>query len=468
MDEAGRVLPVGPSRFQVGLGDLVAWVLATGVLLTTARRVGFVDWLTPPINHDGILGFVAMGLAVLLGLALLREIRALWLRDRGSNRLGMAWRLALVGVLWWSAEEVSGRLVGLPPGVAWTPRDELGRTLPPLALVIAQLGLVAGLDRRVRPPASRRLAWLSILVAGLGGVLIVAASSWIAYLVLIAIEAVWRAMTRPDLARLSMPSLHERLTAAGLQASRAFLACLAGAVWLSASWEGRSPRRLWLVGVSSAVLALLAGGWVVLVTLPLVHPAMAEGFERVVGPFERSAILAGFAGLAFGVASRSVFPNEPNVATRGGGSGRWREFRRFALMPLLVVLLLDVILTQSVAILSRFGWDPRQLSGLLDRLYALNAWLFPATAEMIWRRFAAPQWLALGLAEIWLIWRVGLMLVKTPETSPAPIDLALADRSAIGLWLARGTGLTAVMLGALPILGVAGLVVAHFALWWTG
>lgn len=214
VERPSSVPVVARAGFRLRLGDMLVWTLGCGVIAAVCRGVQPETWVATRVDIDPLLGMVAVVLAVVLGIVLVRQAIAL---VRGGAGWGVpvvgaiAWRLAVAAALgiFLVAEEAELSAV-LPPARGLS--APVQRNLLPVAATLGMAGIAAGmLQGRVR---ATRWPSLSTLVATGVGVVFVATESIIPYLVLIAIEAVTCALSHPDRARLARPDLSDRITRA--------------------------------------------------------------------------------------------------------------------------------------------------------------------------------------------------------------------------------------------------------------
>ncbi len=328
-------------RLQVGLGDLALWVVGAAVFFALVRAAnGFwMAWMAPPIRPmldvDRVAGVALLIPAIFIALRLpldaARRSRAAG--ERGSAFAG-AWRVAAAIVLVGLTLLDSMQLAEVDPRKSYNIngmyRSPWPMKLAALLLSIGTIGLLLGLapagTRRARP---RRVA-ASVVLAGVAGVglLGLCGEAHIAYLILLALDAVAHAMTRPGLVagvyrfgvspspilldRGLWPSLHHRLAAGGLAASLALVACGLAAHWLARDLQdpdGRDRPRSragLLYRVATAVAVWGTGAYLLLGAFPRLHAPLLEGFLSILSPSWTLAIIAAFLALAAGLSARGV------------------------------------------------------------------------------------------------------------------------------------------------------------------
>jgi hypothetical protein len=488
-DESAPVAPeVAPGHWQVGLADLIVWVLTAGVTIGVVRGAQ-VFRITTPWRQQRLIGAILEALAIPLVLPLVRPA-VRWARgDRRSRGGGwaalawpIAWRVAALALLLGFVAEESwllrvdhDRLARL--AVLWNmPRYhgfvlQLDLSLYPACALLLLIGLVAGMGTApLGPPVARRsrLWWLGPPLAGVVGVLLMArtdsnASNLIEYLILLALEAVSNAMRHRVLDR---PALSTRLIHAGIQAAVAGAVVLVTALWVahdfrkvaaegprSASWRAMLPR------LASLVATATAGAYLLGVTLPTLHEDLAAGFWIVLSAREVAAILAAFGVLSAGLAARTVAP--PSIAAQPPSTRRRQALA--ALRPLALGLLALSIVPYSQAVPS--GDVPSGLDRVLGGIGAAQTWVLAhmPLAGAVWP-YLDPEWLLWGLALLWLAAQITLLVAAPSPTRPCPFDALRSSRPAAAwaLWLAAA--LTAICIAAMPVFYLAGLAIFHYRL----
>jgi hypothetical protein len=301
------------------------------------------------------------------------------------------------------------------------------------------------------------LAWLSVLWAGLAGVLIVASEVLIAYLVLMALEAVSNARTRIDWVQREYPGLRERIHDAGLMAIPALVCCLVLGLLIShelrrSAAPAAATRRgtLMLVLVSAATAATAA--WLLATGIPLLHTNLAEGLWLTIAPADAAVLVVGFGGLALGLAARGADRPGPQGPDEEVSRPRWSFLsRRLTAAATLVLLYVIINCVQMIGGYARWWLKPQA-----SWFYASQSWLWDQlwVSSMPWN-----GWLVLALTEAWVFWRLTWFWWKPLGTGPTPIDAWLGDRAALVRFAARWVALTVLMVAALPVLFVVGLAV---------
>jgi hypothetical protein len=454
--------PRKPSRFRMGLAGLMSCVLAVAIGAWVFREARPWEWLRDTLELDRILDLPTAFLAIGFSAALLRPVVVRWRRLRaGYDRLpfvAVGWRIAVVIALGtYLLAEVP--LLHTDDLIRQSFRDyprEARRRLLTLGATLVMIGVLAGL--RWAPVQSRRhrTAWLSVLWAGVAGVLIMATLSYGSYLVLLALEAVSNARTRLGWTERTGPGLFARIERSGLLAVPAVVCCLLLALLISR--ELRSPVRrvaptwpgalaLWLASAATALTA----AWLLWIAIPMLHTNVSEGLWLTVAPADVAVIVFGFAGLALGLAAQgadrpsSVEPDEELERPHGRLLGRLVKVAA-------VLMLLDVIAGRVLAIGGYAEWSWMHWTGWLD-----------AALDRLWRQpwmmAIMPEWLALTVAQAWLFWRVACLWLTPVGTEPTPIDVCLENRAATGRFAVCWVALTVLMVAALPVLFVVGLAV---------
>jgi hypothetical protein len=483
-------------RFQVRLADLVMAVLGSAFVLDVARR-SRAAWGGGMPDAAHALGLIALSMGVGLALVVARQgARRLGGRG-GASRAhwawGLAWRAAAVGWLAWSILEVSGALETAPARtgaamiVGW--HAEMRLRLIPLMTSMGMVGLVlAATPLRGGPPRVKpaRRSWPSVILAGLAGVLVVAAGhGMIPYLLLLAMEAVRNAMTRAPL--IPHPSLFDRLATAGLESLPVLAACLATAIWVDDDLRAaardpvgsRAPRS-WagvLVRLATAASAAAGGGYILLVTVPRLSPNLSDGLADVIEPASGSTIVLGFAVLAAGLSARSAallasgaevtVPGE-GAARTPGGLGPWPR-RIIGMLGGLVALEITAAAVQAIRRDLEYRWYiPVSLHQWLDLCGAWQIrWLFGPSTFTGWNPILdRPGDLLIIGAALWLASRLVMLLASKGSGRPSPLDAIAADRLALGRFLGWWAGLTILMLASLPAMAVAGVSLTHLVIRW--
>ncbi|WP_435008286.1 hypothetical protein P12x_005541 [Tundrisphaera lichenicola] len=478
-------------RWQVRLGDLAMVVVGSAYVLDVARR-SRTTWSggLPDLEHA--LGLIVLTLGVGLVLTLAGQgVRALRGPVEGSQDFriwGVAWRAMALGWLGWSVIEGSLALQA-EPGSGWlgqATNGEMRLRLIPLMTTLGMIGLVLALGplpvRRVPAGRSRR-SWPLVLLAGLGGLAIVASGyGLIPYLVLLAMEAVRLALTHGPL--IPLPSIFDRLTRAGLETLPGLAACLATAIWLDEDLRtsARDPARAraarsWagvVTRASTVLLAAAGSAYVLLDSIPRLSPPLSEGIAMMVDPWSFLAIVLGFVGLSAGIAARpsarlaeESAGDRPAVVEEPSGIGVWPR-RIIGGMACLVAIEVTAAAIQSI----RRDLDDRWYIPIsIDRwvviLKAPLAWLGYSTSGANWLLLIdRPSDALMFAASAWLAVRLLILMVSRQTGRPAPFDLLTVDRQTFGRFLGWSVALATLMLASLPLLAVAGVVLTHLMLRW--
>jgi hypothetical protein len=452
---------------RFGLADLIVWVVGAGLVASVWRRVRPWEWLEPLVDVGRVLGLGAVTLAVFLGIVLLRQAIRLW-RGRGAGDVGpagaaVAWRLAVVALLL-ALVSVELRLLRRDPDPFLTDDGSARRELLTASAALAMAGVVAGLARGRAAP--RRWAWLSVVWAGLAGVAIVATQAFIPYLVLLALDAVRHALTHQDMSRPWPPMLTARVARAGREAAPVLACCLVLALLLSRELRRAAARPgegdvarpdLWPL-LAAAAASAAGAAWLLRVTLPALDGWLAEGLWQALGPRGAAAVVLGFAGLAAGPAARAAVAPGPTRPEPAANPAR-RSLARALLKAAVALLLLDLIVTRGLAFAGLAGGPWAHGFGLVDD--ALE-WIQSMASSLLgqgWGTYYAPEWLVVALVQLWVGWRIVLLLVTAPGPEPASIDACLGSRRAFGRFAARWAALTVLMIASMPALFLAGLAV---------
>jgi hypothetical protein len=495
-----EVLDVRTRRWQISLADLIMLVLAVGVSAGIARgardavgnrvfpgRASTVGATTPtrsaPVPWERTAGLVFEVAAVFVIMVQSRTIVGL-LRFGGRGEAvrtaaciwSIAWRVAAVAFLLGFVADQSGVLkldfasemenAAARPG--WGVNYRLRQGLLPVcgALALVGLALGTGAGAIFDEPVTRRRrpSWLLVPLVGLIAVLLVMESDYslIAYLVLLALEAVSNAM---PLVGPATPGLTARLVGGGLDAIVAFLCCTALGVIVASDFERARRDELWATTRSGRLLRLLvllatigAGTYLARVTIPRMHPSMSQGFLEVLSPGVLFMTLAGFGLFALGLAARAVAPCP----------SRWQpawliwvsRLLRYGLMVMLFLSAMKGLPASTQlepTILPSVGW-------VLDVAGQAQSWawgLLPYPVVVVMVYCLEPDQLRWIIAVVFVSSLVIELVMRRPSAEEAPFDGAFGTtRSAIQLtWLTLG--LMVVCLVALPALTVAGLVGLH-------
>jgi hypothetical protein len=424
-------------------------------------------------------------MAILLGLPLIGQFVGLVRRSDLPGRpawAAAAWRVLAAGVL---LALVSGQVrvlrldeVTLQELLPWnaagidSTRLGLRSRLLPVITALAMIGIVAGMRSGSRGEGRRRHSVgprpLMVLLAALAGVLLMTIASWIPYLVLIAIEGVRVASDRPP---RPGPGLWDRLGRSGWEALAAGLTCLITALVVARdlspdraglrSEAGATPRLAMAPRLIGLLATVAAGGYLLLVTLPTLHPDLSAGLWHVLGAGEIAAIVAGFAALAAGLAAGAIAPGPAGAA--GGAASLPRRIARATVLSALLVLALGATINHAAD--PPHSVDPGPGQWVTERSAALRSWIssrVPHAAE-VWPilRLEVVIWAA---CLAWLPGRIVRLPLGRPSGPPSPFDAIAADPGRWPWFLWCWSALTAILLASLPIFFLAGLVLFHLRL----
>jgi hypothetical protein len=475
--------PAVPRRFQASLLDLIVWVLSAGIVAGVVR----VAWehsagIPPgPLPIYVVVGVVLIGPATWLGLRLLGQvIRLLTGRTgapAGPGRLGaVAWRVLaaalLLGYVTLETADLRGSFGSDPRWYArWDHEAEARTKVFALSGLFLLAGLILGLTPTARPATPARGRWRgwSWIIVSIPVVLLFAlAMIPIAYLVLLALEAVSNAQMH---VLISRPGVWVRLGRAVPAAALAAVACLGAGVWLSRELRrmpepGGQSRRAWPFLLAAAATTI-AGAYLLFATIPMLHEWLAAGIWTMIKAPVGAALLVGFAALAAGLAARAVVGREgPDLDEPGAAGGampraiRWLGRAALFLARLvLVALAVMMFLEDSFSPFSRgLDWLPAPWS---EHVAEARAWIKGLPHADVWLYAFHPEPLFLELGLIWVAIQVaGLLSAR----GPAPFDLILARPKAVPRFLGAWAALTALCLAALPTLFVGGIVAFHYLL----
>jgi hypothetical protein len=324
----------GAGSWQVSLGGLIVLVLAAGMASGVARSAREV-WGTRTVSNGSgtgpasspvaisevplertvglVLEIADVFLIVILArglIGLFRGFRPAGGQERRGRFWSIAWRvMALCFLLWFLSEESRVLRYDLGSQVeqgrrvhGWGERYRLWQAMFPVCGLLAILGLALGMGAGFLLQGScavrRRPYWLFVFLAAVIAVLLVgipSSHSLVPYLVLLAIEAVTNAMQNR---LVDGPGLSTRLIRAGIEASAGALACLALALAIARDFERLRRGEPWMTSRMGRVIRLVllgataAGGInLINVTIPAIHPCLAEGFGLVIGPIEVGMIV---------------------------------------------------------------------------------------------------------------------------------------------------------------------------------
>jgi hypothetical protein len=478
---------------QVSLAALIVLVLAAGVAAAVARGARdvwgdeviatartLITSSVPLARTTGLaLEVAAIFLIVILARSILVLVRALSPAEsilRIVRTWPVFWRSLAIGFLLWFISNESQLLrVDLimareyntwVPG--WALSHGVRQDLFPVCALMAMIGLMLGMGagrflNEARPPG-RRPVTLFVVLAGLAGVLIMAASDFYAqvtYLVVNALEAVTNAMNHR---LVPGPGLSARLLAAGVHAGLASIACLGLAVVLGRDFDraGRgeswaTTKAEWFLRLVLLAAAACLGLHVALVSIPLIHAYLAEGFQLIVGRTEVAMIVCGFGLFAAGLAARTLFPRPAGQSPLG-----FRVVSSGIRWTILGVGILCVMVNASGS--PAFGGSTRggiRILSLILTPIAQRLRLEPEEFVDDVTRVLAPTyvlWAVIGMGMILLLCELA---IRPATAVVAPFD-RLASEPAIAprfIWLV--TALVVVCLAALPTILVAGLTLVH-------
>jgi hypothetical protein len=467
----------GGSRVRVRLADLMLWVMGAGVVAAICRQARPASWFGPSVDVARVLGLAASLLGVLLAIGLLRQAGTCGRVGRAQGvvpwLIAVGWRLGAVTVLGASLLLEARLLRTEVTGDTWSDPQVVRLRLLPLVMGLAMTGLLAGLAPRLdRDQAHHRpktMQWLSVIFAGVAGVMIAASQTFITYLVLLAMDAVRNAMPGPGALGPLRPGLEGRVLRTGLESVPVLACCLALGVLIArdcrrpAEETGAHRGDCALLAVAAATA--LGAVWLLNVTLPRLDDWLAEGIQAVINPLNVALVAFGFGGLALGIAARATHRTVGSVPDRVAAPRRspWRFLRNLAIA--LVVLdfvagrAIDLIIARRVTDGGPVdaGWT--RWLGWVDAAFDWLWSVVPMRRVAPWYYYEVPEWIALTLLMTWVAWRVVLVLMAPMGPEPTPIDESLADRQARHRFAIRWLALSVLMVAALPTLFFAGLAV---------
>ena len=315
-------------------------------------------------------------------------------------------------------------------------------------------------------PRRRRPAWLFVLLAGLIGILLMVESEYslIAYLVIVAVEAVSNAMYH---ASYPGPGLSARLLSSGADAIVACVVCGSLAVILASDFERRRAEA-WAttrVGKALRVVLLLAtagmGTYLMEVSIPRLQPALAEGLFQVLKPGGVCWIIGAVGAFALGLAARTIVP----CPSRGRPAwlvwiSRLFRYGLMAVFLLSALKHLPASMQMPAAIPPFIGWA----IDVVGQTQA-QAWsLLPHPVVVAMTYCLEPDQLRWLIALVFVSPLVIELVVRRTADQEAPFDAAFrTTRSVMQLtWLT--VALVVVCLVALPTLIVAGQAGLHVRL----
>jgi hypothetical protein len=492
MDEGSRGTG---QRFQVRLWDLAVVVVGSAFVLDAARR-SRVAWGggLPDLAH-------AIGLTVLtFGLAVGLVVVGQWVRrlgERQGRAWALIWRVLAVGWLAGSLVEVVAAMQVAGAGTATRLFNDQAAMRLRLTTLMTTLGMV-GLILAATPlgprstgatpkPRPRWGSWPSVVLAALVGLVVVALGhGFIPYLVLIAMEAVWNALSRAPL--VPRPILFDRMATASLEALPGLVGCLATAIWIDDDLRAAArdplharPPRPWpgvLARLVSVVMAASGSAYVLLVSIPKLSPPLAEGLATVVEPSTIATVTLGFATLAAGFSARAAAHLVAGTEATGRPAAPEPPLRRLGPWPRRIIggmvglVCLEIIAAAVQAILRdlEYRWYiPIGLDAWGAIFRAPASWLGYPTGSSGWFvLFDRPDDFLIGIAAIWLTIRLGALLASKDSGRPSPLDTLATNRLALGRFLGWWVGLTTLMLASLPGLAVVGVTLMHFVIRWVG
>ena len=496
---SGDELPSVRGRpWQLSLADLIVLVLAVGVaagVVHEAREVvgnrgvagrpfpgGAIaaSWPVPLERTAGVVFEVA---AVFLIVVLSRTIVNLFRAVRRGEDIRRAtfawkivWRAVAVGfLLCFIADQSSVLRIDLETetqitrartawGADYRVREGLLPVCGALAIAGLALGMGAGAVFCEPLPRRRRPAWLFVPLAGLIGILLIVESEYslIVYLVIVAVEMVSNAMYHVS---YPGPGLSARLLSAGLDAIVACVLCTSLAMILASDFERARRAEPWAttrVGRALRIVLLLAtaavGTYLMKVSIPRIHHALAEGLFQVLKPGVMCWILAGVGAFALGLAARTVVPR-PSC----GGPSLLVWLSRLFRFGLMAVLLLSALkhlpdsMQMPPGIPPYIGWA----IDVVGQAQA-QAWsLLPYPVVLALTYCLEPDQLRWLIALVFVSPLVIELVVRRTADEEAPFDAAFrTPRIVIQLtWLT--VALVVVCLVALPTLIVAGQAGLH-------
>jgi hypothetical protein len=490
---------VGP-RFR--LSGLMILVLGAALSLGVVSRAhGLGMPAAPWFGESPVTRWLGVAIAPLgVTLALALAIQGLGCLGRCGAGVGwkwpFCWRAAALVLLAMLLAEEASLLSALPLG-PWEPNWPPGRTnrlvldtrlrLLPVATVLMMAGLVLGMRARQSRSAARGTgapAWSGALLAGLGGALIAATLMIVPYLVLIAIEAVEYAKQRPGEGRGLLAThairpltagLADRLDGAVPAVGLALLTALIAAGWLASSLrraraEHNSARAL-STGLAVAVAVLSAAVLLIEKTIPMIQPLFASGFELTLDAWAFGVIALGFGSFSAGLIAHVLAP-EGDAPTSGSTwtsnrwiriTGRMANWFGVALLTLVIVASLAEIGRRSDWLARAFPWWPGGLLGPF-RVHVEEAWIWLQGNEWVQMLESdASLWFPVLILP-WLGWRSLTLLVSASSRRRSPLDHILDSRASARQFFGYWCAFWALLLAAIPTLGLTGLIVLHHAL----
>jgi hypothetical protein len=323
-----------------------------------------------------------------------------------------------------------------------------------------------------------------VVLAGAAGVGLVAfwRDSLIPYLVIVALDAVSHAMSRPGewagvrLLGQAVPvtdpyvwrSLDGRLAMAGLEAAAALIAAA-----LTAHWLGRDLRRpadeprSWPAAVyriATAAATWASGAWLTLVAIRRLDPSLAAGFEELLYPTWTLLIASAFAALAAGLTARGL----GGVREAGPALPSTRVHRAVVVAARLVagagLILLIAAATAQIQGGDTLPWySPRPFSRIAEDVSVALTVATPTAIYLDLDRTPDALFLLGGAAILAGLTLRFLLTDHRPETD-APIDRIGRDPRLIGRFLGAWVAMMGVIFALFPTFFLGGMAVLHFAL----
>jgi hypothetical protein len=488
------------------LADLIVLVLAVGVSAGVARQARDAwgncliptgvspsgsatgPWRGVQVPLERTAGVVFEVAAIFLILSLARTLIGLVRARRG-------WQIAGASNFLWSITWRAGAIVMLLAFVAdqadvlridyarqfeirvsrpgWEQIYAVRQNLLPvygaLAIVGLGLGMGAGALFEDPRPASHRPYWLFVPLAAVVAVLLSAKMKYayplIVYVALQALEAVSIAMH--DVPH-DGPGLPARLLSSGWDASLALLACTALAVVVAHDFDRAGRRLPWATKPSGrlgrvvlSLIVLYAGVHVAAITVPKIHPCLAQGFAQILTPDVLSATVGGFGLFALGLAARAVTPRQ---ATGRPAWVRWLS--TFIRNGLLLVCWLSAV--KELPLSSQLPPAiPTWIGRMIDMIGRAHVWVWsflPYQVAMILNYCMDSVRLPWILTAIFVSVVVFELTIRKPAMHAAPFDAVFnsARWATEVAWLTVALALVCVV--ALPILIVLGQLIVHVQL----
>jgi hypothetical protein len=487
--------------WQISLADLIVLVLAVGVSAGIARQARDAwgnrliptgispsgsatgPWRGSPVPLDRTAGVVFEVGAIFLILNLARTLVGLGRLCRGREvadvaRIAwpIAWRIvAIVIMAAFVADEAGvlridyGRQMEIAasrPG--WGPMYIVRQNLLPIYAALAIVGLALGMGAGALfdnpQPTSHRPYWLFVPLVAVMAVLLAAETAYsiIVYILLVALEAVSNAMRY---APHNGPGLAARLLGSGRDASLALLGCLALALVVAHDFDRARRHLTWgttrggrFVRLVISLIAVGAGVYVATVSIPTIHPCLAQGFAAILGPEVLLLTVSGFGLFALGLAARVVVPR---LATEQPAWLHWfSAFFRYGLLLVLWIAALKNLPASSQLPLA----VPASVGQVMDAIGRGQAWawsLLPYPVVVVLTYCLQPDQLQWIIAATFVGIVVPELTIARATARAAPFDAVFGSaRSAIEVaWLT--VALTLVCVVALPILVVLGQAVVN-------